>query len=72
MAQKSSHGSVPAEIDVNFILCRPRKGGDGMVGAVLEKCRCCFLYQNALEIENLYLKDEAGVVDGEPIRAPPQ
>ncbi len=49
--QKSSHGSVPAEIDVNFIFRRPR-WGDGGTGAILGKCRRCFLYRNALRIEN--------------------
>ncbi len=68
--QKNSHGSVPPEIDINSILRRTRRGGGGM-GAVLEKCRRCFLYRNAMEIGNLYLKEKARVVGGEPVRAPP-
>ncbi len=67
---KSSHGSVSAEIDVNFIFRHPRYG-DGGIGAVSEKCRCCFLYRNAVEIENLYPKEEAGVVGGDPVCVPP-
>ncbi len=68
-AQKSSHDSVPAGIDFNFIFRRPRCG-DGGMGAVSEKCRHCFLNWNTLEIENLYRKEE--VVGGEPVLAPPQ
>ncbi len=41
------------------------------MGAVSEKCRRCFLYQNTLEIENLYPKEEARVLGGEPVCAPP-
>ncbi len=48
----SSHGSVPAQINVNFIFRRPRNG-DGGIGATQEKCSCCFLYRNAPYIENL-------------------
>ncbi len=55
--QKSSHGLVPLEIDVNFIFRRPRFG-DGGMGAILEKCRRCFLYRNAPEIDNLCPKVE--------------
>ncbi len=71
MAQKSSHGTGLAEIDVNFIFRRTRRG-DGGMGAVWGKCRRCFSYRNALEIENLYPKEEVGIVGGEPVRAPPQ
>ncbi len=59
-AQKSSRGSVLAEIDVNFIFWHPRRG-DGGIDVVSEKCRHCFLYRNVLEIENLYRKEEDGV-----------
>ncbi len=69
MEQKSSHGTVPAEIDVNFIFQRPRRG-DGGMGAMSEKCRLYFAYRKALEIEKFYLQDEAGVVGGEPVCAP--
>ncbi len=67
---KSSHGLVPAEVDVNFILWCPRLD-DGGIGAILGKCRHCFLFQNILETENLYPKEEARVVCGEPVCAPP-
>ncbi len=70
-AQKRSYGSVPAESGVNFTFQHPRHG-DGGMSAISEKCRCCFLYRNTLEIENLYPQDEAGVVGGEPVRVPPQ
>ncbi len=68
-AQKSSHGCVLAEIDVN-IFRHPRRG-DGGMGAVSKNCRCCFLYRNTREIENLDQKEEVEVVGGESIRAPP-
>ncbi len=42
------------------------------MSAVSEKCKHCFLYQNAQEIENLYPKEEAGVVVRKPVRALPQ
>ncbi len=70
MAQKSSHGSVLAEIDVNYIFLRPRCG-DGGMGAILEKCRHCFLYRNTPKIENLYPKEETKVVGEEPVCALP-
>ncbi len=70
MVQKSSHGSIPAEIDVNFIFRYTRRG-DGGMGAISEKCRRCFLSLNAPEIENLYPKEESGVMGGEPVHAPP-
>ncbi len=41
MVQKSSHGSVPAEIDVNIIFRRLRCA-DGRMGAASEKCRHAF------------------------------
>ncbi len=50
MAQKSSRGTVPAEIDINFIFRCPRYG-DGGMSAISKKCRHCFLYRNALEIK---------------------
>ncbi len=41
-------------------------------GCHIRKCRCCFIYRNIPEIENLYPKEEAGVMSGEPVCAPPQ
>ncbi len=58
MTQKSSYGSVPPEINVNFIFRHPKRG-DGEMGAVSGKCRLCFLCRNTPQIENLYLKGEA-------------
>ncbi len=70
-AQKSSHGSVPVEVDTNFIFQCPRRD-DGGMGVVSEKCRCCFLHRNTPEIKNMYPKEEAEVVGGEPVCAPPR
>ncbi len=39
---------------------------------VLGKCRHCFLYLNTVGNENLYLKEEAGVVGGKPVHVPPR
>ncbi len=50
-AQKSSHGSVTAEIDVNLIFLLPRRG-DGKMCAISEKCRHCTL----LSISKHYLR----------------
>ncbi len=73
---ETSHGTkklawLGPSRNVNFIFQRPRLGYGGM-GAVLEKCRCCFPYQNTLDNENLYQKEEAAVVGGEPFHVPPR
>ncbi len=61
--------SVPAEIVVSLIFRHPKCGDSGM-GAVSEKCSCCFLYRNALEMEHVYPKEGARVVGEEPVHAP--
>ncbi len=37
-----------------------------------ENVDAAFYIKNNLEIKNLYLKEEAGLVAGEPVCAPPQ
>ncbi len=39
------------------------------MGAILAKYRRCFLYQNSLQIETLYPKNEARLVSGKSVRA---